>query len=48
MYSTNDVGNIAIYILIAYAFLGFFGLPGAGTMILALLVVIFVAIMLAK
>jgi hypothetical protein len=48
MYSTNDVGSIAIYMLIAYAFLGFCGLPGAGMMILALLAVIFVSLMLAK
>ena len=48
MYSISDVGNICFICLVIFAVLGLIGLEGAGAMVGALAVVVFVAAMLQK
>lgn len=47
MFTTNDVGNLAIWTIGMLLFLGFFGYA-AGPMILSLLLVVAVSVALAK
>ena len=47
MFTTNSVGNLAIWTIGMLLFLAFFGY-NAGPMILALLAVVFVSVMIAK
>lgn len=48
MYSTNDVGSMAIYGVILVGIFGLIGLPGVGPVILGLIVITAVSAMLAK
>lgn len=46
MYSTSDIGNIAVWCMIIFGALMILGLPGVLPMLLALGAVVFVASML--
>lgn len=48
MYSTTDIGNIAVWCLIIFGLLGLAGLPGVLPMLLSIGAVIFVSAMLMK
>lgn len=46
LYSTSDIGNIAVWCMIIFGGLAILGLPGVLPMLLALGAVVFVAAML--
>jgi hypothetical protein len=48
LYSVSDIGNIAVWCIILFGFLGLMGLSGVMPMILSLGAIVFVAAMLSK
>lgn len=48
MYSISDIGNIGVWCLILFGFLGIMGLPGVLPMLLSIGAIVFVAAVLSK